>query len=103
MSSIQPPYDLNKTPENANPFDSFGHPGKFHKSILATGNVWFTGSNFGAGAVITSGSATGTIYLSNGGTINAAILATGQIHEFSVEHVENAANLYVLIRNQLIR
>lgn len=102
-SAIYPPYDQNKTPENTDQFDIYGHPGKFFKSIAASGTVWFTGSNFGAGAVLPGASATGLIYLSNGGIISASVLAEGHIHELSVEHVEGATDLYVLIRNQVIR
>jgi aspartate oxidase len=102
-NAIQPPYDQVVTPQNTDQFDIWGHPGKFYKSILASGTQWFTGSDFGAGAVIVASGGTGSIYLSNGGSIDAADLAVGYIHELSIEHVENASNIYVLIRNQAIR
>ena len=102
-SAIYPPYDQNKVAENTDQFDLHGHPGKFYKSIAATGTVWFTGSNYGAGAVLPGASAAGMIYLSNGGVISASALAEGHIHELSVEHVESAADFYVLIRNQVVR
>lgn len=102
-NAIYPPYDQYTTQQNTNQFDLSGHPGKFFKSIPATGSLWFTGSNYGAGAVLPGPSAAGTIYLSRGGTIDAGDLAPGHIHELSVEHVEGASDFYVLIRNQIIR
>ena len=102
-NAIYPPYNQHATQSNLNTFDLYGHPGKFHKSIAASGTVWFTGSNFGAGAVLPGTASAGTIYLTNGGTLDASYLASGHLHELSVEHVEGASGFYVLIRNQRIR
>jgi hypothetical protein len=104
MSAIQPQeYHQRQTGGSPNDFVRLGHPGKFHKVIAPTGTAYFTGSNFGAGAVITFGSAAGTAYLSNGGSINLAVLAKGHIHELSIDYVTGAADVYVLIRNQAVR
>lgn len=98
------PYDYPPlTTGSYNDFDRLGHPGKFFKSIAASGTVYFTGSNYGAGAVLPLSSAAGTAYLSGGGSINMAELTAGYIHELSVEHVESAANVIILIRNQAVR
>jgi hypothetical protein len=102
-NAIQPPYDQAITPQNTNQFDLLGHPGKFHASVVATGSQWFTGSNYGVGAVLVGTDATGLIHLSNGGAISASVLAVGYIHELSVKKIDNASNIYVLIRNQSIR
>ena len=59
-NAIYPPYNQHATQSNLNPFDLYGHPGKFHKSIAASGTVWFTGSNFGAGAVLPGTASAGT-------------------------------------------
>lgn len=95
------PYNFGSS--QANDFDRKGHPGKWLKSISASGTMWFTGSQFGAGAIIPHSSAAGTMYLSGGGSIDISKLAIGYIHEFSIEHVEGAADSYILIRNQVIR
>ncbi len=87
----------------ASEFERKGHPGKWLKSIPVSGTIWFTGSNYGAGAIMPYGSAAGTVYLTNGGSIDISKLAKGYIHELSVEHVEGGADSYVLIRNQMIR
>lgn len=87
----------------ANDFERKGHPGKWKKSLTLSGTVWFTGSNYGVGGVLPVTSAAGTAYLTDGGTINLAQLAVGNIYELSIEHVEGASNVYALIRNQVIR
>jgi hypothetical protein len=87
----------------ANDFERLGHPGKWLKSIAVSGTVWFTGSNYGAGAIIPYSSAAGTAYLTGGGTINIGNLAKTHIHELSIEKIESGADCYVLIRNQMIR
>jgi hypothetical protein len=102
-NAIYPPYDQTMAQQNTNEFDYKGHPGKFHRVISPSGNVWFTGSNFGAGAILPASGAAGTVFLTNGGSLNASLLAPGHIHELSIERVESAANIYILIRNQVVR
>lgn len=98
------PYDYpTPTVETYSDFNRLGHPGKFFKSIVGTGSLYFTGSNYGAGAILPMTGATGTAFLSGGGTIDMSKLAVGYIHELSVEHIESAANVMILIRNQAVR
>jgi hypothetical protein len=87
----------------ANEFERKGHPGKWLKSTTVSGTVWFTGSNYGAGAVIPYGSAAGTAYLTGGGTIDLSKLPKTMLTELSIERIESGADCYVLIRNQMIR
>ncbi len=87
----------------ANDFERKGHPGKWLKSIAVSGTVWFTGSNYGAGAIIPYSSAAGTAYLTGGGSINIGNLPKTTLTELSIEHIEGGADAYVLIRNQMIR
>ena len=95
------PYNFGSS--QANDFDKKGHPGKWLKSISVSGTVWFTGSNYGAGAIITYGSAAGSASLSGGGVIDLSKLAKGYVHELSIEKIDGGADSYVLIRNQVIR
>jgi len=87
-------------------FTRLGHPGKWLKSVACTGTSVefnFTGSNYGAGAIIivTPGQ---TIHLSNGGTIPGSALSILNIHEMSISKVvSTGGSAYVLTRNQLIR
>lgn len=104
MATAIHPYDYPAS--EANEFERKGHPGKWLKSVSVTGgaSLEFTGSNYGAGAILTtSESATGTIYLSEGGTVSAASLTHGYIHELSIKKIENGDHCLVLIRNQMIR
>lgn len=102
---IQPyTYQTGSGAINNNDFDKKGHPGKFLLSVPATGStVWFTGSNYGASALLPYTSATGTASLSGGGTIDISKLAVGVICELSIMSITGGANFYVLYRNQLIR
>lgn len=104
MSNPIQPYDYPApTTQTYNDFNRLGHPGKFFKSIAVSGSLIFTGSNYGAGAILPLSGATGNAYLSGGGLIDMSTLATGFIHELSVEHVESANNVIILIRNQAVR
>lgn len=103
MSNPVHPYGY-PTPTSSNyDFVRLGHPGKFHAVVEPSGTYYFTGSSYGAGGVITYGSAAGTAYLSNGGAIDLSKLAKGYIHELSISHVTGAGDIYVLIRNQAVR
>lgn len=88
---------------SANYFERLGHPGKWKKSVLVSGTAWFTGSNYGVGALMPIGTAGGTAYLSEGGTINLAHLKDGQVYELSVAYITGGSNVYALFRNQVIR
>jgi hypothetical protein len=101
MADAIHPY--NYPPSEANDFERKGHPGKWLKSISVSGTQWYTGSNYGVGAIVTYGTPTGTAYLSGGGTIALANLTVGNIHELSIEHIEGGSDAYVLVRNQVIR
>lgn len=98
------PYDYPiPTAETYNDFSRLGHPGKFFKSVSVSGSSFFTGSNYGAGAILPLSGSIGTAYLSGGGSIDMSKLAAGYIHELSVESVTGANNVVILIRNQAIR
>ena len=76
-------------------FERLGHPGKYTATILTAdaGQTDFTGSNYGYGAIMISGSYNGTITLSNGGAIEKAsdAFVEGQIYELSVAKVSGGA------------
>lgn len=101
--SVNEIHPYNFPTSSVNDFERKGHPGKWLKSIAVTGTVWFTGSNYGAGAILPHTGAAGTAYLSGGGTVDVSLLAKTYIHELSIEHIEGGADCYVLIRNQVIR
>lgn len=79
-------------------FDTLGHPGKWKKSVQLSGaNNWFaTGSNFGAGAILLSGSVC-NITLSAGGSVSSSALVDGVIYEFSPIQVQvDSGDVFVL-------
>lgn len=96
-------HPYNYPTSSASDFEKLGHPGKWKKSILVSGTTWFTGSNFGVGALMPFGGAFGTAYLSDGGLVDVAKLAKGHIHELSVAYIEGGADTYALVRNQIVR
>lgn len=103
MPTFNEVHPYNFPTSSASEFERKGHPGKWLKTITVSGTVWFTGSNYGAGAIIPFSSAAGTAYLSGGGSINIGNLAKTYMHELSIERIEGGADCYVLIRNQMIR
>lgn len=104
--SVNEVHPYNFPTSQANDFERKGHPGKFLKSITCTtGTTNFTGSNFGAGGIIVPNGATGTLYLSAGGSLPFSILSGSQrVFEFSVSSVQvDSGTVYVLIKNQLTK
>jgi hypothetical protein len=104
-SGVQP---YNFPASQVSDFERLGHPGKFHKSITCVSGTttYFTGSNYGAGALIIPNGSTGTASLSLGGDISLGALASSApyIWELSLNSVKvDGGTVYVLIRNQVIR
>lgn len=96
------PYDFQASSSYEDDFQRLGHPGKWVRSITVTADTFFTGSNYGAGALIVSG-ATGTVELTGGGTVDIAALPAG-LTELSIDNITSpTGTIYVLIRNQVIR
>jgi len=104
-----PSSSMNEHPSDYTMFQKFGHPGKYTGAIkVTTAQVDFTGSNYGYGAVVTSGSGEAvilqTIHLTDGGSIPAAALKLYHIHEMSVAKVTGGTTgvTFVLKRNPKI-
>lgn len=104
--SVNEIHPYNFPASQANDFDRKGHPGRFLQSLTCTaGTTTFTGSNFGVGGLIVPGGATGTAYLSEGGSIPLAALSGSQrIFELSLISVTvDSGTVYALIRNPLAK
>lgn len=88
-------------------FQRGGHPGKWHRVMSQSGAVTtvYTGSNYGVGGIMVSGSAVGTAYLSGGGSVDIATLnANAGIYEFSIRSVTlSSGAVYLYFRNHLVR
>lgn len=103
MSTPTETHPYNYPTSSANDFERLGHPGKWKKTVLVSGTTWFTGSNYGVGAIMPYGSAAGTAFLSDGGSVDISKLAKGYVHELSVAYITSGADVYALFRNQVIR
>jgi len=89
------------TATEQNQFDRLGHPGKYTTSYRYTsGQVDFTGSNFGYGAILINTVGGATASLSNGGQIPLGHLSANTIHELSISQIKGGTNsiIYVLKR-----
>ena len=97
------PYPMPTGSQFVNQFEKFGNPGKYYGALTVNNaTVNFTGSNYGYGAIIVGeSSATGTITLSGGGSINLAHLTVGQVYDLSPAVITvNAKAVYALKRQQ---
>ena len=103
MSTPNETHPYNYPTSSANDFERLGHPGKWKKTILVSGDTWFTGSNYGVGAIMPYGSAAGTAYLTDGGALDISKLAKGYTHELSIAYITGGSDVYALFRNQIIR
>ena len=100
------PYNYRKL-ANSNIWDDYrvnqtvlGNAGKWSKSVsVSSATVDFTGSNYGAGAIMLTAATNGTASLTGGGTIDLSKLSADTIYEFSVSSVKEDSNnvVYVLI------
>lgn len=82
-------------------YNKLGHPGKFATvTTITSGELVLTGSNYGHGAIIRGNGVSGSLHLSNGGTIELGDLDAGIVHELSLEKVSSigGGNLYLLKR-----
>lgn len=79
-------------------FNKLGHPGKFSEAVNVSGTAWFTGSAYGAVAVIRGTGASGSLVLSGGGTVDVEDLDAGIIHELGIQNTIDVGggNFYVL-------
>lgn len=89
------------TATEQNQFDRLGHPGKYMSSYRYTsGQVDFTGSNYGYGSIIVKTPGNATASLSAGGEIILSDLTAGVIYDLSISQIKggSASVIYVLKR-----
>jgi len=89
------------TATEQNQFDRLGHPGKYMSSYRYTsGQVDFTGSNYGYGSIIVKTHGNATASLSAGGEIILSDLTAGVIYDLSISQIKggSASVIYVLKR-----
>jgi hypothetical protein len=89
------------TDNDQNQFSRLGHPGKYKTSYrYTTGQVDFTGSNYGYGSLIVKTAGTATASLSDGGQVILSDLTAGVVYDFSIKQIKggSASIVYVLKR-----
>lgn len=89
------------TSTDQNQFDRLGHPGKYKSAYAYTsGQVDFTGSNYGYGSIIVKTVGGATASLSDGGQIPLDHLSAGVIYDLSISQIKGgtASIIYVLKR-----
>jgi|TARA_R100000951_G_scaffold112705_3_gene113425 hypothetical protein len=85
--------------EGNNIFENIGHPGEYvNVQTVPNGTTHYTGSNYGAAAVIVKTHGSSVFHLSGGGSIPAANLTAGVLYPLSLTKITDAssATIYVL-------
>jgi len=87
-----------------NQFERLGHPGRYTSALTYSGGqLDFTGSNYGYGAVLVNAAGAATGSLSGGGTIALGQLDAGVVHEFSLKQISGGtinSNITIFKRQQ---
>jgi hypothetical protein len=79
-------------------FERLGHPGKYTTAFqYTTGQVDFTGSNYGYGSVMVIAAGGATASLSNGGTVNLGDLTVKDVYDFSISRIVGGTNASVYV------
>ena len=87
----QGPYTY--TPSQASQFERLGHPGKYVTVQSFTGGqTFYTGSNYGYGAILVVTGTGLTASLSNGGSIGLADLNAKTMYDLSISSISGSAN-----------
>ena len=91
--------NMHDTPSDYSDFQKKGHPGRFYAvETVADGMTAYTGSNYGASAVIVKTHGSAVLHLAGGGQIPAANLTAGVVYDFSISKITAASSavIYVL-------
>lgn len=97
------PEGSSRSGSNINQFEVLGHPGKYFSVFKYTsGQVDFTGSNYGYGALMVQAEGNATASLSGGGEIILDTIAANTMHEFSISQIKGGtgAIIYLFKRQQ---
>ena len=94
--------DMHDSPSDYSDFQKKGYPGTYiSSSTVADGMTAYTGSNYGASAVIVKTHGSAVFHLASGGTIPAANLTAGIVYDLSISKITAAssATIYVLTKH----
>ena len=96
-------YKKPRGPTGYSDFQNRGFPGKYTSvATVADGQTDYTGSNYGASAVIVKTHGSAVLHLAKGGSIAATNLSAGVVYELSLSKITAAssATIYVLKARQ---
>lgn len=91
--------NMHDSPSDYSDFQKKGYPGKYISvTEVADGMTAYTGSNYGASAVIVKTHGSAVFHLADGGQIPAANLTAGVVYDFSISKITAASSavIYVL-------
>ena len=91
--------DMHNSPTEYDEFKTKGYPGKYIRSqTVSNGITVYTGSNYGASAVIVKTHGSAVFHLADGGQIPAANLTAGVVYDLSISKITAASSavIYVL-------
>jgi len=81
-----------------NEFETLGHPGKYFSVFKYTsGQVDFTGSNYGYSAIMVQTEGNATASLSGGGEIILDTISANTMHELSISQIKGGASAIVYL------
>ena len=81
-----------------NIFEHIGHPGKYVSSVgVADGQTDYTGSNYGAAAVIVKTHGSAVFHLSGGGEVAATNLTAGVLYPLSLKKITAASSATIFV------
>tara|TARA_S200002703_G_scaffold136696_1_gene126158 strand:- start:2152 stop:2457 length:306 start_codon:yes stop_codon:yes gene_type:complete len=94
--------NMHDAPSEYDDFQNKGIPGEYYGTVIISGSAAsnpvtnFTGSNYGAAAIIVkTGSA--DIQTVNGGVIAATDLTAGELYPISISKISGGASAYIYV------
>ena len=90
--------DMHDSPSDYSDFQKKGYPGTYiSASAVADGMTAYTGSNYGARAVIVKTHGGSVFHLADGGEISASLLTAGVVYDFSLREIRSASSAVIFV------
>ena len=90
--------NMHDSPSEYDEFKTKGYPGKYIRSqTVADGITVYSGSNFGASAVIVKTHGGSVFHLADGGAISASLLTAGVVYDFSLREIRSASSAVIFV------
>ena len=90
--------NMHDSPSDYSDFQKKGYPGTYiSASAVADGMTAYTGSNYGASAVIVKTHGSAVFHLADGGEISASLLTAGVVYDFSLREIRSASSAVIFV------